>query len=445
MLDFWHWAGSRPTAGTLFTDSIRALTSGTAVSSPSIRNRDAFAFDSRATSHFSPFDTDFDELHPIPPRSINGFDGNAVQAIGMGTVRLRCGRGGGIALREVLYVPQAAVRLISVGRLCDAGLDVTFTAGGTKCSVAKPGGRIIATGSRISKRLYLYDGRSPTIEHANVARAAPNLHTWHLRLGHADPRTIADMAKKDRAQGMHIDLSNLPPSCEHCILGKKTKKPVPKVREGGRAKERLDVVYVDLMGPMAVQSASGKQYAMDLVDDATSMLWTILLANKDDALPELKQWEADRFKETGCHVGTFHTDSGELKSVEMTEWLATKAIWQEFTAPYTSAHIGKVERSHRTIMNRGRAMRSSASLPPNTWAECVLTASYLAVRTAASALDGMTPYEAYFGHKSDLSHPREFGARAFVLIQNEHNPKLFNRSIECVLIGYSPNSKAYRT
>ena len=39
---------------------------------------------------------------------------------------------------------------------------------------------------------------------------------------------------------------------------------------------------------------------------------------------------------------------------------------------------------------------------------------------------------------------REIGCRAFILIQNRHNPKLFKRSIECVLIGYDIRSKTYR-
>jgi hypothetical protein len=38
---------------------------------------------------------------------------------------------------------------------------------------------------------------------------------------------------------------------------------------------------------------------------------------------------------------------------------------------------------------------------------------------------------------------REIGCQAFVLIQNKHNPKIFDRSIECILIGYSTDSKAY--
>src|SRR6266705_630786 len=42
-----------------------------------------------------------------------------------------------------------------------------------------------------------------------------------------------------------------------------------------------------------------------------------------------------------------------------------------------------------------------------------------------------------------LPHLREIGCRAFALIQTS-NPKVFARSRPCILIGYSPHSKAYR-
>ena len=38
----------------------------------------------------------------------------------------------------------------------------------------------------------------------------------------------------------------------------------------------------------------------------------------------------------------------------------------------------------------------------------------------------------------------EIGCQAFVLILNKHNPKIYECSIECVLIGYDEKSKSYR-
>ena len=39
---------------------------------------------------------------------------------------------------------------------------------------------------------------------------------------------------------------------------------------------------------------------------------------------------------------------------------------------------------------------------------------------------------------------KEIGCKAFVFILAGHNPKVYARSIECILIGYAKNSKAYR-
>ncbi|KDR74044.1 hypothetical protein GALMADRAFT_50842, partial [Galerina marginata CBS 339.88] len=54
--------------------------------------------------------------------------------------------------------------------------------------------------------------------------------------------------------------------------------------------------------------------------------------------------------------GLYYTDNGELKSDVMEEWLLSRGTDQRFTAPYTSAHIGRVERMHRTLMGKARAM-----------------------------------------------------------------------------------------
>jgi len=137
-------------------------------------------------------------------------------------------------------------------------------------------------------------------------------------------------------------------------------------------------------------------------------------------------------------------DSGKLKSNSMAAWLASRGTAQQFTASHVSAHNGQVERLHRTLANKARAMRLQATLPPNRWDELMITARYLSVRTPSKSVGGRTPFEQYYNRRPSLSHLREIGSRTFVLIQNKHNPKIYGRSVECVLVGYSPDSKAYR-
>ena len=56
----------------------------------------------------------------------------------------------------------------------------------------------------------------------------------------------------------------------------------------------------------------------------------------------------------------------------------------------------------------------------------------------------MTPYNSYYGSKPDVSHLRELGYHAFILIQSKKRQKIYSRSVEAILVGYSQNSKAYQ-
>ena len=133
-------------------------------------------------------------------------------------------------------------------------------------------------------------------------------------------------------------------------------------------------MWVDLSG-QHLRSRTVNEYVMDIVDDYMSQLWSIPLKNKDDSFPELKARKLAHESQTGQKVGTYITDQGELKSEKMKEWLQSRGIEQCFTAPYASAHIGRVERMHRTLMAKARTMRIYADCPPYLWDEFYLTAA----------------------------------------------------------------------
>src|SRR5882672_2147695 len=76
------------------------------------------------------------------------------------------------------------------------------------------------------------------------------------------------------------------------------------------------------------------------------------------------------------------------------------------------------------------------------WGEAVKAASYLKNHTPTRSLVDETPYEMWYGQHPDISHLRELGCKVWVHTPGK-NPKIYNRSIECVLVGYSENSKTY--
>lgn len=404
-----------------------------------------FIMDSGASIHISPNASDFLDLSTIEPRSIKGVGGSSINAVGIGKIKLHISGNNVLILDPVLYVPHATVRLVSVKAIAQSQqLTTSFNA--TGCWITSLSGTTIATGTLAASRLGLFTLNlgSTLTEHAFIATRIPDLETWHRRLGHVNTQSIVNMLDKGMVQGMKIDLSSEPPKCQHCILGKQIRSSVPRKREGEKAKGILDIVHIDLTGPQATKSASGNAYIMSIIDDFSSYTWAIPLPDKTSAFANIKAWALAVERETNVTIGKLRLDNGELKSIAFAEFTAEKGITVEWTAPYTSSHAGRVERLHLTLFNSARTMRLYTGLPPNRWDEFVVTACYLHNRVPTKALKNMTLYEPFYKRKPNLSNLREIGSRAFVLIINKHNPKIYQRLEEYVLIGYGKDSKTYR-
>jgi transposase InsO family protein len=413
-----------------------------------------FFLDTGATTHISPERSDFKSLRPISPHPISGIGGACVYAAGIGSIDLCITGGHKIKLDNVLYVPASKIRLISVLSL-NRGGDYTSHFDSSHCWVTTPNGTTVLRGFVYEpRRLYGLPLTSPLVGHTKTkSPAAPdaalyatrmlNVETWHRRLGHCNFGAIIDMARRGAVEGMVIDLSSSPPKCNHCILGKQTCSPVPKVREGRKAIRPLERVYVDLCGPMPCVSRSGHLYSMNVIDDFSSYVWSLPLKSKSNAGPVLQSWLRAVENQSGHRLKILVSDNGELVSRSTHEWCSLLGIEHQKTAPYTSAHNGRAERLHRTLLDKARAMRLACNAPLNLWDEFCATSAYLTNLTASSSLQGCTPSELWFQRVPALSHLREIGCRAFALIQS-HNPKLFRRSRPCVLIGYAPHSKSYR-
>ena len=70
--------------------------------------------------------------------------------------------------------------------------------------------------------------------------------------------------------------------------------------------------------------------------------------------------------------------------------------------------------------------------------------SYIYNRVPHSSVKGKSPFEAYFGHKPDVSNFRFFGSTAWDRIPLNKRKYLQPQSIECFFIGYLEESKGYK-
>src|SRR5882724_9822922 len=176
--------------------------------------------------------------------------------------------------------------------------------------------------------------------------------------------------KKILCNSMPVNLSMLPPICEHYITAKQTKTPVPKTRGGKQAEKKLEKVHSDITGLEDVDTPYGEKYMLNFVDDYSGMAWIYPLKKKSDAFASFQEWKALVENETGEHVKIFHTDNGgKYTSESFARYLRNEGINHQTTAPHTSAENGKSKCLHRTIMNHARSIHSDSKLPPNMWGE----------------------------------------------------------------------------
>ena len=203
-------------------------------------------------------------------------------------------------------------------------------------------GRTLAEGEQKGHGLYMLKGRQPWARYGLLACAAPSLLTWHKWLGHLGYSAAIDMARLGMAEGMLMDLSATPPLCEHCILSKQTKNPIPQAHEGKWEKAPLDIVYLDLMGPEDVPTLGGSKYVMNIIDDYSIFQWGFTLKKKSEVQQVFQGWKAWVEWETGHKVGLIRNNGGgEYSSATYEAILQKQGVEHQTTAPYMSVHNGK--------------------------------------------------------------------------------------------------------
>jgi hypothetical protein len=91
-----------------------------------------------------------------------------------------------------------------------------------------------------------------------------------------------------------------------------------------------------------------------------------------------------------------------------------------------------------------RSLLKSRGMPTTFWGEAVATSVYLQNRAPTKSLNGITPYEAWHGHKLDVQHLPTFSCVAFIKATTPHMRKLEDRGTKVVFIGYRKGAKAWR-
>jgi len=75
--------------------------------------------------------------------------------------------------------------------------------------------------------------------------------------------------------------------CGECQIGKQTRMSHPRLEHQTTSKV-LELLHMDLMGPMQVESIGGKRYVLVVVDDFSRFTWVNFIREKSDTFGVFK-------------------------------------------------------------------------------------------------------------------------------------------------------------
>ena len=74
--------------------------------------------------------------------------------------------------------------------------------------------------------------------------------------------------------------------CDACTRGKQVRNSF-KLKNYVSITHPLELLHVDLSGPMRITSRGGKRYVLMIVDDYSRFTWTLFLASKDETFEKI--------------------------------------------------------------------------------------------------------------------------------------------------------------
>ncbi|CAI7781005.1 unnamed protein product [Closterium sp. NIES-54] len=325
-----------------------------------------------------------DEVRPSKAATVVLATGQVVPMRGKGRAMFMGADGRLVGLKCVLLVPGLCANLLSTKALSEAGMKMEMM--GTKVFKANLDGRVLwdLRGGKDMHRSMWEIPVLPWKEAAArlAAEAVRGGHASHITTGgggdgsdggllvHGEgalpsvtPSTgETDWLNAHRRFG-HVALPQLQQLFKEERINKFSRFPFHSTV--GQSSDPVELVHVDLVGPMKVKGDGGALYSMTMVDDYTRLTWSFPLAKKSDAARVIiEEWLPMMERESGKQVKAIRSDrGGEFLGAEFRSWLKRHGIKQQLTTAYTPQSNGVAERANRTIIEDGRTILVESGLP----------------------------------------------------------------------------------
>ncbi|GJT07412.1 putative ribonuclease H-like domain-containing protein [Tanacetum coccineum] len=269
-------------------------------------------------------------------------------------------RTGKLDFEDVYFVKELKFNLFSVSQMCDKKNSVLFTE--TECLVLSPDFKLLDESQVLLKiprqnNMYSFDLKNVvpsgdlTCLFAKATIDESNL--WHRRLGHINFKTMNKLVRGNLVRGLPSKLFENDHTCVACQKGKQHKASC-KTKTVSSICKPLQLLHMDLFGPVSVRSINRKSYCLVVTNDFSRFSWVFFLATKDETPEILKNFITGIENQSDHKVKTIRSDNGtEFKNRIMNEFCEMKGrkpalkFMKPFGCPVTILntldHLGKFD------------------------------------------------------------------------------------------------------
>ncbi|MBW0543437.1 hypothetical protein O181_083152, partial [Austropuccinia psidii MF-1] len=247
--------------------------------------------ESGTSNTIAPGQSSFVKTWPTAER-LQAANGSDMKVEAKGVLRVKTGKGD-VIIKDALLVPSATSTLVAMGPFFQKGTVLRGHPGGA--DLFDKDGKLILETQLVNKILVIKSSPSSSV---NAISSSDSL-LMHQQLGHPGNDLDSRMVPG-------VDFSLL--DCTSCSLSKAHRLPFQ-----GKFPDALfplDVVHMDVYGPITPATPAGNRYISQIIDGFSRMRFTFPLKRKSDFLESFVSFKRLVENQTGRKIRAVVSDNG---------------------------------------------------------------------------------------------------------------------------------------
>jgi hypothetical protein len=236
-------------------------------------------------------------------RAITFGDGNQGLVKGLGKIAILPDH----SISNAFLVEYLGYNLLFVSHICKMGYNYLFT--DVDVTVFRRNDDSLAFREVLDGQLYFVDFTDNNAELDTWLIAKTNMcWLWHRRLAHVGMKNLHKLLKGEHIlilTNVYFEKDRI---CSECQVGKQVGVQHPH-KNIMMTERPLELLHMDLFGPIAYISISGSKYCLVIVDDYSRFTWVFFLQEKSQTQETLKKFLRRAQNEFGLRIKKIRSDN----------------------------------------------------------------------------------------------------------------------------------------